>query len=367
VKRNLPSGTPAAGGRAKGPRRPLRFLLRSLGVLAIACLVLAGSLYGAYRWVSRDLVVVPIPISPTVDVDDGSFDDVPLPDEITPDSTPTGPALPTPIDGLGEWDLRRLRAHYTVPIEYRAQKDPLVENFLLLASDRRFADSLGNTDTILVVSLDRRHGLVKMTSVLRDIKLAIPGRTLENKINVAYALGGPGLVINTLNDDLDLDIQRYVLIDKPSMVLLVERVGGVVVYVDEAERAALRLDATGRIRLDGKQALAYAALREIDSDEARTGRQREILAAVLQAFRDAPPSRQVEWMSAALSMIETNLGQDEILARAAQTLPGLRGMRNSVIPQPGTFETVHDAFAGDWFTVDWPAAAAGLKTFLASP
>jgi LCP family protein required for cell wall assembly len=317
---------------------------------------------------ARGIQVVPIDVQPTVTVEPGSLDDIPLPDEITPDPTPTDPPggpLPTPIDGLNAaWNLKRLRAHYTVPIEYRAQKDGMVENILVLGSDRKRADTLGNTDAIMILSIDRRHGLLKMTSVLRDIRLHIPGRTLENKINVAYALGGPGLLINTLNDTLDLDIQRYILVDLPSSTKFIDLCGGVRVQIDEAERAALRLSKTGLVRLTGKQAVSYAGLREFDSDTARTGRQREIVAALLESFRAADAAKQLKLVQSAMSLLETNFNQDEILNRLALSMPSISGTANFVVPQEGEYEHVDGGIAGNWLLLDWSKATRSLANFL---
>jgi LCP family protein required for cell wall assembly len=351
-------------------RRAWRTPLRVTGILLLVLGLATGSAYGLFRIMTRGILVVPLEVQPTVTIEAGSLDDVPLPDEITPDPTPTDPPggpLPTPIDGItAAWDLKRLRAHYTVPIEYRAQKDPMVENLLVLGSDRKRSDTLGNTDAILIVSIDRRHGLLKMTSVLRDIRLAIPGRTLENKINVAYALGGPGLVINTLNDHLDLDIQRYVLVDIPSSSRFIDLCGGVRIPIDASERDAMGLSKTGLIRLSGKQALAYAGLREFDSDTARTGRQREVVAALLDSFRTAGAAKQLKLVQSAVSLLETNFNQDEILSRIALSLPSISGTEDFVVPREGEFVHVDGGLAGDWLTVDWEQATKSLAEFLST-
>jgi LCP family protein required for cell wall assembly len=370
MKRNQSIPSPDPLFKHPKVHRAWRTPLRVTGILLLALGLTTGSAYGAYRVMTRGILVVPIEVQPTVTVMAGSLDDVPLPDEITPDPLPTDPPggpLPTPIDGItAAWDLKRLRAHYTVPIEYRAQKDPLVENILILGSDRKRSDTLGNTDGILVVSIDKRHGLLKMTSVLRDIRLGIPGRTLENKINAAYALGGPGLVINMLNDYLDLDIQRYVLVDIPSSSRFIDLCGGVRLQIDASERDAIGLAKTGLIRLDGRQTLAYAGLREFDSDTARTGRQREVVAALLDSFRAASATKQLKLVQSALSLLETNFNQDEILSRLALTLPSISGTADFVVPQAGEFVHVDGGLAGDWLTVDWEKSAKSLAEFLSA-
>jgi LCP family protein required for cell wall assembly len=366
--------TPASDGRtARAVRRPHRVrraLLRALVALAAVLVVGAGGLYGFYRWVARDIRFMPIPIQPQVVVGDGSLDDVVLPDDVTPDPTPTDPPggpLPTPVDGeLGEWDLKRLRSHYTVPIEYRARQDAMVENLLLIATDRRYASTLGNTDLIMVVSIDRRRGVVRTISVLRDTRLKIPGRTLENKINTAYALGGPGLLINTLNSYLGLDIQRYVLVDIPSSIRFIDICGGVRVSVDEAERAALGFDGTGLLLLDGRQATSYAGLREIDSDKGRTGLQREVVAAMLDSFRAADRARQLQLVQSGLSLMETNMSQDEILLLMARALPAITGTSGFVVPSEGTYVRRTGDAGGNWLEVDWEAARAALARFLST-
>lgn len=362
MKRNRPADASApAPAPLRKPRRPLRFVLRGAAVLGAVVVLLAGGLYGAYRWATRDVQVVPIDVVPHVTVADGSLDGIVLPDE------DAGGPLPTPIDGLSDaWDLKRLRQYYTVPIEYRKQRDPLVENLLLLGSDRRDPETLGRTDLMMVLTIDRRHGKLKITSLLRAMKVRIPGRTLENKIHAAYALGGPGLAINTVNRLLSLDIQRYVLVDLESTRRFIDEAGGVRVTLDAQEAAALKLP-EGSVVLDGDDAVRFAGLREIDSDTERTERQREILLALVASFRSAGTARQLELVTDALALVETNLTQDDILARLAAAMPGFRGTETFYLPQPGTFDTVEDPVAGTWYVVDWVAARRDFLAFLGQP
>jgi anionic cell wall polymer biosynthesis LytR-Cps2A-Psr (LCP) family protein len=169
-----------------------------------------------------------------------------------------------------------------------------------------------------------------------------------------------------LNDNLDLDIQRYVLVDIPSSSRLIDLCGGIPIQIDASERDALGLAKTGLIRLNGRQTLVYTGLREFDSDTVRTGRQREVVAALLASFREAGAANQLKLVQSALSLLETNFNQDEILSRLALTLSSISGTADFVVPQEGEFVHVDGGFAGDWLTVDWEKATKSLAEFLST-
>ena len=85
-------------------------------------------------------------------------------------------------------------------------------NVLVVGVDRRGTRGEANADVIIIASLDKRHGRLKLVSVLRDLYVPIEGYE-SGRINSAAAKGGMPLLLKTVNDVLQMDISNYVLLD----------------------------------------------------------------------------------------------------------------------------------------------------------
>jgi len=99
---------------------------------------------------------------------------------------------------------------------FETVKDKRIINIALFGIDTRTADSFsGRSDTIMILSINTGTGKIKLISVMRDSLVPIPKEsgTSYNKINSAYATGGPELAIKTLNTIFDLDISEYVTVN----------------------------------------------------------------------------------------------------------------------------------------------------------
>lgn len=211
-------------------------------------------------------------------------------------------------------------------------------NVLLLGLDATRENSR-RSDAILIASIS--YGQVKLTSVLRDTVLEIPGRG-PGKINAAYAYGGPTLVMKTLNENLGLNLMHYAAVDFRALVDAVDALGGVEVDISEAEMNKINLDleadrarieAYGRAvptlahsgegtRLDGLQALTYARIRKLDSDFGRTGRQRKLLSALLAKLRRSlwNPARLAALARAVADSVDTNMSPVHLLSLGEKAL-----------------------------------------------
>jgi LCP family protein required for cell wall assembly len=169
-------------------------------------------------------------------------------------------------------------------------------NILLVGSDSRDGLSrreLGKiqtkavdgrrTDTIIVLHISPEREKAVMVSIPRDLRANIRGQT--NRINAAFSLGGPDLLVKTVQEVTGLPIQHYAEIDFAGFLKVVDAVGGV--------RLCNRTDRTlddrfanlhmppGCQQMTGIQALAYVRARHVDSDFGRIGRQQEFLRAVM--------------------------------------------------------------------------------------
>jgi len=227
-------------------------------------------------------------------------------------------------------------------------------NVLLLGVD---ALSSGNqrSDTMIIASIGG-DGL-KLTSIQRDMVANIPGHG-KTKINAAYAYGGPELAMRTVNEALDMNIMRYVVVDFTVLVKLVDALGGIDMDITEAEMthinknvwlsrkvfvplgySATELKEYGEdVHLNGLRALAYARIRKLDSDFVRTSRQRAVIEAMMDKLKSRlwNPVTVASFISAGLSGVETNLSPVELLSLGEKALFS-GGMEQLRLPLDGTF------------------------------
>ncbi len=181
-----------------------------------------------------------------------------------------------------------------------------VINILLIGIDTRSNDveSAAQGDVQIIVSINRETGSIKMTSVLRDLYVTIPGYKNKNRINVAYKRGGGELAMRTINHNFEMNIEHYIVINFFGLASIIDSLGGIDIdmtkqeagaintYIkkhpprydnqgDEYERVPLER-VTGVQHCDGIQAVMYARLRSIDNDFKRTERQRILLELLLK-------------------------------------------------------------------------------------
>ena len=123
-----------------------------------------------------------------------------------------------------------------------AEAPPQGENFLIIGSDtREFVDNAEgqeafgdpgtvtgkNSDTLMVAHVEPSAQRTFVVSFPRDLMVTIPGQTGKNRINSAYRIGGPQLVIDTLSENFDIDIHHYVEVDFKSFQDVVDAIGNV--------------------------------------------------------------------------------------------------------------------------------------------
>lgn len=206
--------------------------------------------------------------------------------------------------------------------------DTDIFNVALFGLDTRDEDSFtGRSDSIIIVSIDRKNNTVKLSSILRDSYVAIDGHK-NQKICHAYAFGGAQLAVKTLNQNFNMNITDYVSINFAKLGKAIDMLGGIDIEVTEAERVHLNdigddenpnfhyLEQSGQVHLTGEQAVVYARLRKIDSDVARSNRQKRVIEALLVQARKVSPSKYSELLKQGMSLCETSLSFSEIMSFA---------------------------------------------------
>ena len=178
-------------------------------------------------------------------------------------------------------------------------------NIALFGLDNRGSGDYdtGNSDAILIASINNENKEVRLVSVYRDTYLSI-GDGKYYKCNSAYERGGAKQAVQMLNSNLDLDIKDYVSVDWGALVETIDDLGGIDIEVTDEEvdkineytveivmmtgKETTPLTESGLVHLDGTQATSYARIRKLAGDDyMRTARQRIVLQAMLEKAQKA--------------------------------------------------------------------------------
>ena len=239
------------------------------------------------------------------------------------------------------------------------QEDGVV-NILLIGNDSRENGEDGRSDAMILLSISKKTKSIYMTSILRDIYVDIPGRD-GNRLNAAYSFGGAELLMETIEKNFDISVNRYVLVNFEAFAGLVDAVGGIELeltsqeieyvngYLVEYNMLTNRPQGTdnmdpsvsGLVHLNGPQALAYSRNRYLGTDFGRTERQRKVLTAVIEKLPKAVLTNTGGLIDGLMSNLTTNLTQYECfrLCLMAGKLLTYDIVSDS-IPQPGTYQNV---------------------------
>lgn len=230
--------------------------------------------------------------------------------------------------------------------------DKKVVNIALFGLDTRSEKSFkGNSDSIMVLSINTEAKTVKIVSIMRDSLVAIErnGNKYYNKINSAYASGGPELAIKTINQNFGLDISEYATVNFFGMAEIIDAVGGIDAELTEQEVSTNHTDGlnglikrhcaklkinpepyyirtAGKHHLNGIQAVAYSRIRKFvniwgtNNDFGRTDRQRYVMEQLFNKALKLPKSQYVKLVKALIPYAETSLSYSEIMGLAVNVL-----------------------------------------------
>ncbi len=208
-------------------------------------------------------------------------------------------------------------------------------NIALFGLDSRYDDDEGRSDAIIVLTVDRVHKKLKLTSIARDSLVAIDGHGKE-KITHAWMYGKAKLALDTINQNFKMDITEYVSMNFYQFAEVIDYIGGVYIDVNSSERRVMnneyipyiqkmgikceKVKSTGYQLLTGGQALAYSRDRYTGSDLERAARQREVLMAMFEQVKDLELTKLPELASMVLKECMTTLSNKEMIDIASWTL-----------------------------------------------
>jgi LCP family protein required for cell wall assembly len=217
-------------------------------------------------------------------------------------------------------------------------------------------------------------GGVRKLSIPRDTEAEIPGHG-SRKINAAYALGGPALTIDTVENFLGngLEINHLVEVDFKDFPAFIDALGGITVN-NKTRICSPPFDnfwkgihfRKGELHLDGTRALGYARVRKnpcapAEDDRARAARQQEVLRAIGAQAKSPGTFFRLPWVAwAAPKALRTDMGGFSLLGLVGAELSG--GSAKPTVLTPTGAETLPDGGAG--LTVDDAAKQRAVERFL---
>lgn len=221
------------------------------------------------------------------------------------------------------------------------------KNILLIGYDVD-KEGLSRSDSMIILSLDHMHQKIKMTSLMRDMYVTIPDKG-RHKLNAAYFYGGEGLLLDTIYANFGLEIDRYISVDYSMFAQTVDYIGGVQIYIMEAELEQFnkyvsgeqnKLDAAGMYNMNGQQALAYCRIRKgVGTDTARTARQRKVLEKIIEKCRKMSFYQLEELMEKVARGVTTNFTQSEMVSMLAEGFVSMDYETSQMrIPMDGTWD-----------------------------
>ena len=212
--------------------------------------------------------------------------------------------------------------------------DNQIQNIMIFGLDDHFDDDNGRADTMMLISIDKKHNALKQISFLRDLYLPI-FKQGEDKLNAAFSLGGAKLAIETIEYNFKIKIDNYIVLDFDSFTYIVNSLGGLDItlteeeinYIDWQSHKNHQVEVTNelmstapdfegqtgvKVHVNGRQALWHARNRGEEGicsgdDFARTQRQREVIDAVIEKVQASSIADLIKIAYDVAPMITTNM------------------------------------------------------------
>lgn len=198
----------------------------------------------------------------------------------------------------------------------------------------------GRSDAIMIATIDPIHNKLKLTSIMRDSYVNIPDRGMD-KINHAYAFGGPQLAIKTINENFGLDITDYMSVNFTSLPIIIDILGGVEINITEEEVPHIPgVNSVGTYTLTGDQALSYSRIRYASGgDYVRTERQRTVLNALFNKASTLSVTALPGLLNEVLPYVQTSMNTSDILSLGTKALGSIsNGLAQDRFPRDGYCE-----------------------------
>jgi LCP family protein required for cell wall assembly len=257
--------------------------------------------------------------------------------------------------------------------------DDDVYNILLLGTDERtkegkYSDAArSDVCMLLSINLSGENPVISLVSFERGMGVPILDGQYKGQwdwLTHTFRYGGAELMLREIQECFKVDVDYYVRVNHRAFEAGIDAVGGVDVYLDESEAAyftaGLKTEFfAGMNHFDGKMALNYARLREIDSDWTRIQRQREVIFSALDQVKKMNLVEIDGLINELLGLVRTNLDEETItkLLLLAPSLPNAQ-FQQMTIPVKGTYGGMTGMGGRPLFAVDFETNAQILHEFI---
>lgn len=268
------------------------------------------------------------------------------------------------------------------------------ENILFLGTNSLTPAPGVRSNTVMICSINKNTGAVKITSLMGDTEVRIEGRS--RKLSSAYLYGGVNLALRTVNENFGMNITRYVVVDFTGFASIAEKLGGIEVDLTEDEAGEINrlvlnqydqlvrqgrmkpedagnayyagmLESGGeKIHLNGMQTLGYARIRPQNSDFGRTERQRKMLKLLMLKLKDKSTVEILGLLLDSISMMKINLDMNTIMGLGLRILVRQRfdGAETFAVPVKGTYREERRDGENMLWDVDFETNKRELYTFI---
>lgn len=249
------------------------------------------------------------------------------------------------------------------------RSSPDVQNIMLFGADNHAEDENGRSDSMILLSIDKKHHKLKQTSFLRDLYLTIPGYD-EDRLNAAYSYGGAALAVETIEYNFGIKIDNYAMVDFSNFTAIIDAMGGIDLELtaDEIDyinwqcwknkqvetRHELNIDdytfyendngdEVAKVHLNGRQALWYARDRDsAGSDFDRTSRQRIVINTIFAQLKSSNPFTLMRVLYEIAPLITTDMSKGNVISLGMGLISYL-GYEREELSIPGS-----DNFSNTW-------------------
>ena len=383
-----------SGNRRKQPNRGPQIIAALAVVLLIALVLIIAKPFGRHKGDPVTDGSVQPASNPVVQVT--------LPPEIAAadDGTESAPQYGSLQEQLADSDaeMQSLSAEEMATVSDLRINTSLPEdwmNVLLLGTDERTLSDSARTDAIMICSINRKTGEVKLSSIMRDLAIEFTDIGKYNGtygINAANYFGGPKLAMRTVNEKFNMNCQYYVMVNFFGFGKIAQRLGGIEVDITEQEMNIINHDIVSQfkmayrsgvtdfdpeqvfvesygenVHLNGNQTLAYARIRHLDGgDYMRTTRQQTVLNKLLKKAKNLSALEITTLATEMIGQVKTNLPLNDI-ASLAMLVVG-NGISSDIktfrIPVQGTYKEENRNNNSLLYDCDFAANATKLYDFI---
>ena len=199
---------------------------------------------------------------------------------------------------------------------------------ILICGEEAIGGGRGRTDSIMIATINTRDNNLRLTSIMRDTYVQIPGFS-DNKINAAYHNGGMKTLKKTIKQNFGISVDGYVLVNFDSFQQVIDALGGIEIELSEDEVSYLNRTNyisdysnhnlhVGVNHMNGNQALGYARVRYVSKDGqygdfARTLRHRTVMNAIYEKLMDKSSLELIAMVPKLMPLVTTDIKKDDLV------------------------------------------------------